>query len=70
MKLKKWMAIGILVFGVGIHLSFTSPNKEYSEIYLYNIETLSSGERNTECFGVGSVDCPRNSQKARAVSYQ
>ena len=70
MKLKKWLAIGTLVFGVGTHLSFSSPNKEYSEIYLYNIETLSSGERNTDCYGVGSVDCPKSSQKVQLVSYQ
>lgn len=40
-----------------------------SDLLLQNVEALANNERpvNTDCLGIGSVDCPLNSTKVKRV---
>lgn len=61
-----FFSVALIICGLGY---FQQRNREArSELLLSNIEALANDENvNADCIGIGSVDCPINSDKVLYV---
>lgn len=70
--MKHYLKVILPLAAIAVSLSFLSSMESspcVSDLLLQNVEALATNERpvNTDCYGIGSVDCPINSTKVKRV---
>lgn len=70
--MKHYLKVILPMAAIAVSLSLLSrmeSSSSMSDLLLQNVEALATNETpvNTDCYGVGSVDCPINSTKVKRV---